>query len=157
VIKNREVKEMKGKSWLVLLVMVCMLMGLSSQAQAWWGRERSRPAPEKVRKTIARRLELTEEQKKKFEAVEEETKKEMKASREKEKQIGEKLKAELQKDTPDRNAVHRHIQEMSKVRTRMEIKRMDSMLELREMLTAEQQEKFKKMLGSRRFKRKQKH
>jgi len=134
---------MKGKSWLVLLVMVCMLMGLSSQAQAWWGRE-------KPRKTIARRLELTEGQKKKFEAVEEETKKEMKASQKQIKEIGEKFKAELQKDTPDRNAVHRHIQELSKVRTRMEIKRMDSMLELRKMLTPEQREKFKHMVGHRR-------
>ncbi len=134
---------MKSKSCWSVFLMVCLLAGLSSQAAAWWGRE-------KPRKTIARRLELTEEQKKKFEAVEEETKKEMKASQEKIKEISKKLKTELQKDPPDRNTVHRHIQELSRVRTQMQIRRMDSMLELRQMLTPEQRERFKRMLDQRK-------
>lgn len=145
---------MKGKSWLVMFVMVCMVAGFSSQASAWWRRERNeekfRGGPAQMRKMIAKRLKLTDEQKKKFEAMEQETKKEMKASQKELKETGEKLKAELKKESPDRNVIRRHIRELSGIQAKMQIKRMDSMLDLREMLTPEQREKFKRMVDHRR-------
>ena len=103
-----------------------------------------------MRKMIAKRLKLTDEQKKKFEAMEQETKKEMKASQKELKETGEKLKAELKKESPDRNVIRRHIRELSGIQAKMQIKRMDSMLDLREMLTPEQREKFKRMVDHRR-------
>lgn len=145
---------MKGKNLLAVFLIASLLAGFSSQASAWWWRgkqkEEFRGSPQKMQKMIIKKLDLTDEQKKKFKAMEEETKKEMKASQEKLKEISEKLKVELQKDSPDRNLLHRYIGELSQIRTNMQIKRMDSMLDLREMLTPEQRKKFKRMLGQRK-------
>lgn len=137
---------MKINRVMVGVLVVFLTVALASESFAWWGRE-DRPAPEQRIERIAKRLELTEEQKAKFKDHREKMKKYMEEEREGVKGLGEKLKAELQKDNPDRATVQSLIRKISQKQTEMQIKRMDSLLELRKTLTPEQRKKFKKMLG----------
>ncbi len=124
---------------------VFLIIALASGAFAWG----VRPGPEKRTERISKRLELTEEQKAIFKAHREKMEAYMKEEREEVKGLEEKLKAELQKDSPDRAVIHDLITKIGQSRTEMQIKRMDGLLELRESLTPEQRKKFKGMLDMR--------
>ena len=77
-------------------------------------------------------------------------KKEMKTNHEKMKEIKDKMKAELEKENPNKRTIHDYIKKMGSLRTNMRIKRMDSLLDMRKTLTPEQREKFKKMAKMRK-------
>jgi periplasmic protein CpxP/Spy len=130
------------------LLVVMLLAVSSSQAFAFWGKEKRSKFndPQKRFELIAEKLELTEDQKKVFRAEGEKTREEMKAQGEKMKDFSEKMKAELKKDPPNRKVLHRLITKTDAMRTKMHIRRLDSMLDLREILTPEQKEEFGKML-----------
>lgn len=152
---------MKTRKMLIGVCVVLLSVALATQSLAWWGGgdKAKKIEPEKRMERIAEKLDLTEEQKEKFKALVEEQKEEkkvkMKAKREKSeerkaegekiKDLAKKMKEELRKDAPDRNKIHGYIKQMSEIRTGMQIKRIDSLLELRKSLTPEQKEKFKKM------------
>lgn len=138
---------------LVILVLVAVS---SSPAFALWNRgdkplgyARDKPGgsePGKLVERIARRLNLTAEQKEKFTAQSKKLQKDIAANRDKIKDFSAKLRAEMQKDTPDKNIIHRLIRDLDQTRTEMQIVRIDSLLDLRKILTPEQKEKFKKLL-----------
>jgi len=55
----------------------------------------------------------------------------------------------MAKDQPSKVIIHKLIKQISALNADMQIKRADSLLELRQNLTPEQREKFKKMLEHR--------
>ena len=146
---------MKNKKMITGLMVGLLVVVLASQSFAWAGRPSGQKDfdHEKMLDMISAKLELTDEQKAKFKAEGEKMKKAMEANMDKMKKLADKLKAELEKDTPDRKKIHGLIAQMGKLRNEMQIRRMNSLLDLRESLTPEQKEKFKKMLeqGKKRF------
>ena len=133
------------------ILTVLLVVALASPSLAWWGWGKpERPRHEKRIEMISRRLKLTDEQKKRFLVHQEEMKKAMRANRRKVREAGDKLKAELKKDEPDRRTVHARINEINELRRKMQIRRVDSLLDLRRSLSPEQREKFRGMLGSLR-------
>jgi len=101
---------------------------------------------------IAKRLGLSEEQKKSFMEREEKIKLDLKKEMEEVKNLESKLKEEIKKDAPDKNTVNNYIKEISAVMSKIQMKRMENLLELKKSLTPEQKVKFNEML-SRREKR----
>lgn len=131
------------------LVVMLVLTALSSQALAAWGRNNKagKPDRQEIAVAIAKKLNLTQDQIDKFKAEEQNRQKTIEADRQKIKELGDKLKDELAKDSPDRNTVHNLITQIGAQMTDMRIARTDSLLKLRETLTPEQKEKFKELLN----------
>lgn len=141
---------MKGKKVLSFLLAVFLVAGLASQSLAWGrGPRKGKFNHEKIQKMIGKKLDLTEEQQKQFKTHGDQMKKEREAHKEEMKAVGDKIKAELEKDNPNRRILHNLVRRASQKRTAMEIKRMDSLLDLRKTLTPEQREKFKEMTKRR--------
>ena len=137
---------MRIKNWLVILFAAGLLVSIPSQSLAW-GR---RPQPEKIDREeimdrIERKLELTKEQQEQFKAHREKEQQQLKAHLKEMETFGDKFKSELEKDQPDRQALYQQIKIMNQKRLEMEIQRVDSLLELRKMLTPKQRELFKEM------------
>lgn len=146
---------MKDKNWFLVFLVFVLVVATSSQSLAWWGaKDKGDKPPEKgearFEKIIAEKLELTDEQKEKFKANKEQMKKEIQPILEKIKGIAEKLKEEMKKDSPNRTTAHGYITEINDLRTQIQIKRMDGMLDLYESLTPEQKEKFKEVFHNRK-------
>ena len=149
---------MRNKKMITGLMVGLLVVVLASQSLAM-GRRPARPqgpGHERMAQGIIKKLDLTDEQKARFKAEQEKMKQAMEASHKKVKELADKMKAELEKDAPDRKKVHAYIDQMSKLRKEMQIRRMDSLLDLRQTLTPEQRSKFKKMLeqGRQRFDKK---
>ena len=149
---------MKTRKILSASMMVVIALMLCSPSFAWGGRP---PKPDRgyMVDHIAKKLKLTDEQKAIFKTNSEKLQREMKAQQEEVKKIAGKLKAELKKDIPDRKSVEAFIRQMSNLRAEMQIKRTESLLDMRKMLTPKQKEKFKNMLpeGKRDFDKKTKN
>jgi len=144
---------MKNKKWFASFLVVVLLISMSSQSLAWWGKDKAKPKkvnPDKRMEVIAEKLELTDKQKETLKAHKLEMREDMVAHRKKMREISDKFKAELEKSKPNRKALHSLIRAMNEERVKMEIKRMDSLLELRSLLTPEQVEKFKEMTEKRK-------
>lgn len=131
----------------VIAVVLAMMVftGVAYAFGPWEGRS-IKMNQGKMAERIIKELDLNQEQAEKFKAQEDKMEKDMSAYREKMKELSEKLKEAMEKDAPDKNAIHGTIKEIGQNMTDMRIKRADSMLELREVLTPDQKEKFKKML-----------
>ena len=74
---------------------------------------------------------------------------ELKKDRAESKRHMDNLKAELAKDSPDRVRIHEAINKMEAINTLIHLRRIDSLLDLRQLLTHKQREKFKR-LGEKR-------
>lgn len=129
----------------LLVVLACPSMA------AWGGWQAGKAGRDRSFERIAKKLELTQEQRERFKAQNEKMKESLKADRSEVKQLAEKLKSELQLDQPDRSRVHGLIKQISAKRSEMEIKRMDALLEMRQGLTPEQRGKFKTLLAPRQM------
>lgn len=132
---------MKTKVAIVML----MLVMFSAQSLAAWGRG-AKPNRQNIMTVLAKKLDLTQDQIDKFRAGEQEQKKAMEAGRQKIKELGDKLKNELAKDSPDKNKVHDLISQIGAQTTQLQVVRTDSLLKLKALLTPEQKEKFRKLL-----------
>jgi Spy/CpxP family protein refolding chaperone len=98
---------------------------------------------------IAKRLGLNEEQKKAFVEREEKIRQAIKQEREEIGKLEAKLKDEMKKDNPDKNNVNNYLKEIGAVREKIQMKRMENLLELKKSLTPEQKLKFNEMLSQR--------
>ncbi|MFH1386242.1 MAG: periplasmic heavy metal sensor [bacterium] len=139
------------KSWqIVSIVLLVWLAVSSSQASAaWWGRDKAKGKNRGGQ--IVKRLNLTEAQKTQFLAAQEKIRKEVAPLLEKIKGEGEKLKAELIKDTPDRPAIVKSLLVIKSAQGDIEIKRLDSLLDLKASLTPEQKQKFNDLMKKPRL------
>ena len=135
---------MKTKFAIVLLALVI----LSAPSLAAWGRG-ERPNHREIMAVLTKKLDLTKEQIAKFKAGEQEQKKIMETDRQKIQDLGDKLKDELAKDSPDQNAIHDLIKQIGAQMTELQIARTDSLLKFRETLTPAQKEKFKELLNKK--------
>lgn len=142
---------MKKNSLVGALLAVSLVIVFSSQALAAWGRsDKIRQLDQgKMIESIVKKLDLNKEQTDKFTAQAQGTQKVVEADRAKIKELGDKLKDELRKDSPDKAAVHELITQIGRQLTAMQIARTDSLLELQSTLTPEQKTKFREMLNKK--------
>jgi len=142
---------LKRENVLRALAVTAVLLALASQALAAWGGNDTGGKPDRqaIAAAIAKKLDLTPGQIAAFKAEEQDRLKTVEADRQKIKELGDKLKEELAKDSPDKNVVHDLITQIGARMTDMRIARTDSLLKMRESLTPEQKTKFKEMLIER--------
>ena len=100
------------------------------------------------------KLDLTAEQKEKFTAQSKKMREEMKKHHEEVKKHMDRVRQELEKDSPDRGKIHQEITKVEAVNTKIHLRRIDSLLDLKKMLTPTQREKFKRMGEKREHKMK---
>jgi Spy/CpxP family protein refolding chaperone len=142
---------MKNKHWIVILMALVLAVMMCPQSLALWGWTGRGADPRsadqnRMERVVVKKLGLSDAQKKQYKTQQDKLQQEAKAIRDKIKKLSEKLRSELQKDISDRNAIHATIAEINKLRSDIQIKRMDLLLDLQKILTKEQREKFKKML-----------
>lgn len=142
---------MNSKKWLVGILVFALLVANAPAADAFWGRKDGgeRAGRHKIMERIADKLDLTKEQKAKFEARGEKTQEYVKTKYKAVKVLAEKLKTELGKDKPNRSVVNGLIRKMSRLRTDIQIKHANNLIDLKQKLTPEQREKFEEMLKDR--------
>jgi Spy/CpxP family protein refolding chaperone len=133
---------------LMTMMAVFLIAAFASQSLAWWWPS-ERSDREKLTGRITKKLELNDEQKEKFKAHRERMKETMAADRKKLEELAKDLKKDLAKDDPDEALARRLTKQIGEKRTEMELKRLDSLFELRKGLTPEQRKKFKGMLNPR--------
>jgi Spy/CpxP family protein refolding chaperone len=148
-------KKMTKKNILVLCVALVFVFVLSSQSLAFWPgpKKPAKPRPDGMNRII-NELNLTPKQKEEFKNHRQEMDKAFKEHRKEIDKYAGKMKEEMQKDRPNRRVVHNCIKNIGDIRVKIQIRRVDSLLKLREGLTKEQRIKFKKMLESRVLDRK---
>ncbi|MEA3494356.1 MAG: Spy/CpxP family protein refolding chaperone [Candidatus Margulisiibacteriota bacterium] len=142
---------MNNKKWLIGMMVFALLIANAPTADAFWGKKGGdrRPDKNKMIERIADKLELTEAQKAKFKASGEKTQEFVKIKHEAVKSLAEKLKTELGKDKPSRWVVNRLIKQMSSLKTDIQIKHANHLIDLKQELTPEQRKKFEEMLKDR--------
>ena len=135
---------MKAKKWTSGLIVLFLITALTLPSLA--AKRGPQPKQAQAVKKIVTELELTEVQKELFKQHREDMKKETEAHRDKVKKLAESMKEEMAKDEPSQLVIHQTIRQINALNTDMQIKRVDSLLKLRQNLTPEQRQKFKKML-----------
>ncbi|MCX5748836.1 MAG: Spy/CpxP family protein refolding chaperone [Candidatus Saganbacteria bacterium] len=126
------------KNWsLTAALMIMLLTAGSSHAFPHFG-----PSAEKFVERIAKDLGLTENQKNTLLSGAKQTELEEKDIHSSDKAIFEKIKEELLKDNPDRKTIHECIEQIGQNETKIQIKRMDRMIDMRKMLTPGQRTKL---------------
>ncbi len=132
------------------MIVAFVIALFASQSLAAWGRNgKGRADRPGLAAMLAKKLDLTQDQIGKIKAGEQEQQKLMAAGGQKIKELGEKLKEELAKETPDKNKVHDLIRQIGTQMTELRIARTDSLLKLKALLTPEQREKFKGLLDKK--------
>ena len=105
-----------------------------------------RPEPGKMVERMAKDLGLTKEQKEKFIAEARQIEEGNKQSRQKDREIMNKIEEEMVKESPDTKMIHSYLQEIGRNRTEIQFKRLEQMIKLRKELTPEQREKLQKIM-----------
>ena len=105
---------------------------------------------EKQRHKIYDQLQLTEEQKKQLEANKEKQRTQMKASFEQMKSFREAMRQELMKSNLDMNKVNGIHVQIKNLHSQMADQRLDSVLEVRKILTPEQFARFHSFMREHR-------
>ncbi len=132
------------------MIVAFVIALFASQSLAAWGRSgKGRADRPELAALLAKKLDLTQDQIEQIKAGEQEQQKLMAAGGQKIKELGERLKDELAKDSPDKNKVHDLIRQIGTQMTELRIARTDSLLKLKALLTPEQREKFKGLLDKK--------
>lgn len=145
---------MNSKKWLVGILVFAFLIANAPTADAFWGRKGGgeKAGRHKIIERIANKLELSDEQKAKFKARGDKTQEFVKIKYTAVKALAEKLKTELGKDKPNRSAVSGLIRKMSRLKTDIQIRHANNLIDLKQELTPEQRKKFEEMLKQRKKK-----
>lgn len=141
---------MNKRIWLVLLLVGAIASGALAFGP---GGDRRPPSPEEMIGRLAKELNLTAEQKDKFLAGAKQSEAAAKEMMGKNRVIFGEIEKELLKEDPDRNVIHKDIQQISQNDAEIQIQRMDQMIELRKQLTAEQKDKLAKIMQANQEKR----
>lgn len=144
---------MNKKMLLVLLVGAMFIIG-SSSAFAFGQQHKPGPvpmqdpgkSPQKRFEKMASELGLSDSQKQKFMEREKQLQAEAQSLRAKNKELFGMIQKEMLKDSPDKGSIHNYMEQISKNRLQIEIKRIDQMIALRKEFTPEQKEKLKKIM-----------
>lgn len=135
---------MTNRIKIIAVVLLVWMSGTSAQAAAWWGGKEKKRDPGRQ---IVQRLNLSADQQRQFTAAREKVMKETKPLMDKIKDRSEQLKSELEKEKPDRRTIEQSIRDINGWRTEIEIKRVNSLLELKAGLTPDQRQKFRELMG----------
>ncbi|MFH1361037.1 MAG: periplasmic heavy metal sensor [bacterium] len=127
---------------IIVGLLVCLLVVSQVQAMGWRDRGFDK---DKMAERMCKELNLSDEQKDKFMSNNKQMQSEMKKHHEEVKKYMDIVRQELEKDSPNRGKIHQEITKVEAVNTKIHLKRIDSLLELKKMLTPEQRERFKKM------------
>jgi Spy/CpxP family protein refolding chaperone len=138
------------KNTLIAGLIIVLLWGMAPGARGFGFRNGPGPAAEKRLERITQELGLTKEQKEKYLAGAKQIEEEAKAIRSQNREIFGKIEKEMLKDTADRQAIHNYIQQINQNNAKMQIKRMDQMLDLQKELSPEQKAKISDMIMKRR-------
>lgn len=95
---------------------------------------------------LIKELKLTAEQQARFKAGDEKLRQANEGDLKRIADLRGKMKIEMEKDEPSRQAIYGYIREIDRLRTESQIKRLDLLLDLKKELTPEQKEQFKKLL-----------
>jgi len=136
-------------------IIVGLLVGfmIVSQVQAMGWRDRGFNK-DKMPERMCKQLELTPQQKEKFLSQGKAMNDELKKHHEEAKKHMDQVREELGKDSPNRDKIHQIIRKVEAVNTKIHIRRVDSLIDLKLMLTPTQREKFKRMGEKREHKMK---
>jgi Spy/CpxP family protein refolding chaperone len=126
------------------LVVVFLVASGAQAALPRFGEKR--PEPGKMVERMAKDIGLTKEQKDKFIEGAKKIEEIAKASREKDREIMDKIEAEMVKDSPDTRMIHSYLLQISQNRTEIQFKRLEQMIELRKGLTPEQKTKLEQLM-----------
>jgi Spy/CpxP family protein refolding chaperone len=138
---------------LILTVLVAAVF--SGQALAWGNTPKDGRPPkegrqyfnrEKMANRLIKKLNLDDKQKALFLAQVKNNEVEDKAVWGKMKELRGKMEVEMKKDAPDQKTINSLIDETGKMQIEMEKKRVHSILELKKILTPEQNEKLKELI-----------
>ena len=132
---------LNSKSLILLLVLI-FLAGMVLAAPP--------PPRHPMGDRLIKELKLTAEQQAKFKAGDEKLRQASEGSLKKIAELRDKIEKEMEKEEPDRQALHGYIKEIDQLRTDNQIKRMDLLLDLKKELTPEQKEQFKKLSTERK-------
>ena len=113
-----------------------------------WGRRGH--SSEKRIERFAKALGLTQEQKDQYIKESNKMKDEARNLNAKNKELFGIVEKELLKDSPDKGLIANSIEQIGKNRTKIQISRMNQIIELRKNLTPEQKEKLEKMMSSKK-------
>jgi Spy/CpxP family protein refolding chaperone len=146
---------MREKKVLMLVAVAIFVFAFSSQSLAFWGpaKKVNKPRQEGMAR-IVKELNLTPKQKEQFMSRRKEMDKALKEYRKDIDKHARNLKEEMRKDRPDKRSIYNNVRKIGDIRVKMQLKRVDSLLELRESLSKEQRIKFRKMLELRGLNRK---
>ena len=128
-------------------MVAAMVLGFVTESDAWGRRPGFGPhGSKKMMKRIVSKLELNEQQKKIFKLAHEEMRAEMEVNRKKIKALHQKFAAELKKEKPNRDKIHKYVRQIGRLQTEMKLKRMDNVLELQKTLTPKQRKLHNEMM-----------
>ncbi|MBU0687330.1 MAG: periplasmic heavy metal sensor [Candidatus Margulisbacteria bacterium] len=136
---------MRNKNWLVLILVGILIVSFASGALAWDGQKKGKPDGKQMFEKLVKTLDLTEEQKAAFIAAEEQMKDKSTALREKNKELRDKVKQEMEADQPDVALIKKCIRAAGENTIQLQLLRAEHMLKLQKTLTPEQREKFKEL------------
>jgi len=143
---------MKIKNRIICLLIVAVLLGFTSSANAWgrggfnkekgWGKptEEGRHPVE----GLARMLNLTPEQKNKLMEQDQALEREILPAQQKIESLRLKMEEEMSKDKPDHRVIEDYVKEIGQNRVAIQMKRIDFLLKFRESLSPEQRSKLKR-------------
>jgi Spy/CpxP family protein refolding chaperone len=151
--KRRE-KIMIGKNILTVLLMMVFLVMVSSGALAFGSAAIRGRSIEKFIEKVTKELELTQPQKEKALASAKKIEEEAAEVRSKNRELFDKVEKELLKDSPDRKLLSNYMQQISQNNSRIQLKRMEQIIEFRKELTPKQKAKLEKLMKERSNKRK---
>jgi Spy/CpxP family protein refolding chaperone len=141
---------MINRKWIFLALF--LVLAFSSTALAFGQPMGRRDMPEKRIGKLVKELGLTDQQKDNFLAQTKQVEEAAKASFAANKELFGKIQSELQKDSPDSQAIHNHILQINKNRAEIEFKRMEQIIQLRWELTPEQKTKFDSLMKEKKEK-----
>src|SRR3989339_557839 len=132
------------KKYLLVFLVVLMMLAVADRALA------KRPDPQRMTARMVKQLGLDKQQAERFSVMNETLVKQEQLIWEKNRALGEKLKSAMSQEKPNMEIVHKLAKEIGGNMTEMQIKRIDNLMSLKQLLNDDQKKKFESLLDKRR-------
>jgi len=138
------------KRTMTAVSVVLILATLSSSSFAFGWREKKGFDSGKMIERFSKDLDLTQNQKDEFASNSEEIEKASKDIHDKNRQLMEKVRAEIAKDNPDEKFIGEAVQTINQNNAQLQMKRLQNIIQFRKSLTPEQKKKFEDAMKKRK-------